>query len=68
MNPSPAEDLHAAFLELTASLHSLRGALAEFQHGLVEAQVEAQIGSGDEAACDAMAAARHAIDRALGAR
>jgi hypothetical protein len=65
MNPSSpgaTDDLRAAFLELSASLQCLHGALTEFQHGLIEAQ----IGGGDPAAAQAMAAARSLIDRALG--
>lgn len=64
MNPSSTEDLQAALLELAASLHVLHGALTDFQHGLIEAQ----IGGGDPAARQAMAAARQAIDQALGGR
>jgi len=64
MNPSSTEDLQAALLELTASLHILHGALTDFQHGLIEAQ----IGGGDQAARQAMAVAKQAIDQALGGR
>jgi hypothetical protein len=60
-NQAPGEEeLRAAFADLSSSLQHLRGVLVEFQHSLVEMQMD----GGSDHAADAMLTARMAISNA----